>query len=236
MPTQATERIAEALRKLIVTGELSPGKLTSEAHLCSVLECGRTPLREALQCLSHESLVELPPHRGILIPELSILDFYEAAEAVIRTGVIDAELAAQRITDEQLSVLRRIVVEQRQHDAAARVYEVAELDRQFHTLLAQATGNRYFAETAHRLHSSLERFSYHAWVIIGSAGRSIDEHDLIVEALAQRDPVLSKERLQHHVELGRQRVLLILGLADRGTPDPEVLAQESAGLGSYDAA
>jgi len=214
MTTRATERIAQKLRKLIITAELRPGTLVSEAHLSKVLECGRTPLREALQRLTHEHLVDLPPRRGILIPELSIIDFQEAAEALLHTGATYVELAAQRITDEQLSVLKNTLIEQQQQDAAGHFYEVAELDCQFHTLLAQATGNRYFAENARRLHTSLERFIYRSWVMTGSAQRSIEEHGLIAEALVRRDPVLSKERLRQHAELGRQRVLLILGLGD----------------------
>jgi len=214
MATGATERIAQRLRKLIITGELRPGTLVSEAHLSGLLQCGRTPLREALQRLSHEHLVDLPPRRGILIPELSIIDFQEAAEALLHTGATYVELASQRMTDEQLSLLRNLVIEQQQEDAAGRFYEVAELDCRFHTLLAEATANRYFADDAHRLHTSLERFIYRSWVTTGSAERSIEEHRLIVEALAQRDPVLSRERLRQHAESGRQRVLLILGLGD----------------------
>jgi DNA-binding GntR family transcriptional regulator len=215
MATRATDRIVKRIRKLVITAELEPGKLVSEAHLSKLLQCGRTPLREALQRLSHEHLVDLPPRRGVLIPELSIIDFQEAAEALLYAGAIYAELAARRITDPQLRKLRDIVSEQQQLDATGEFYEVAELDCRFHTLLAEATGNRYFAENARRLHTSLERFIYRSWQTTGTADRSIEEHNLIVEALEEREPRLSKETMQQHAELGRQRVLLILGLGDQ---------------------
>jgi DNA-binding GntR family transcriptional regulator len=214
MPTRATDRIAEKIRRMVITGGLQPGTLVSEAHLSKVLQCGRTPLREALQRLSHEHLVDLPPRRGILVPELSIIDFQEAAEALLYDGAIYAELAAQRITDEQLQELRDIVREQQRLNAEGDFYALAELDCRFHTLLAQATGNRYFAESARRLHTSLERFIYRSWETTGTAERSVEEHGLIADALEQREPLLSKERLQQHAELGRQRVLRILGLGD----------------------
>jgi DNA-binding GntR family transcriptional regulator len=215
MPTRATDRIGERIRKLVITGELRPGTLVSEAHLSEALECGRTPLREALQRLSHEHLVDLPPRRGILVPELSIIDFQEAAEALLYSGAIYAELAAQRITDQQLRELRDILSEQQRFNAAREFYEVAELDCRFHTLLAKATGNRYFAESARRLHTSLERFIYRSWETTGTAERSIEEHGLIADALEEKQPQLSRERLQQHADLGRQRVLLILGLGDQ---------------------
>jgi DNA-binding GntR family transcriptional regulator len=214
MPTRTTDRIAETIRRLVITGELQAGTLVSEAHLSKLLQCGRTPLREALQRLSHEHLVDLPPRRGILVPELSIIDFQEAAEALLYDGATHAELAAHRITDQQVQELRDIVSEQQQLNAAGTFYAVAELDCRFHTLLAEATGNRYFAENARRLHTSLERFIYRSWETTGTSERSVEEHSLIVDALEERDPVLSKERLQQHAELGRQRVLHILGLGD----------------------
>jgi len=214
MATQATEQIAQRLRKLVITGQLRAGTLVSEAYLSELLQCGRTPLREALQRLSHEYLVDLPPRRGILIPELSIIDFQEAAEALLYSGGTYVELAVRRISDDQVRELRDIVTEQQQHNASAQFYKVAELDCRFHTLLAQGTGNRYFAESARRLHTSLERFTYRAWTTTATAERSIEEHDLIVQALLERDPVLSKERLRQHAELGRQRVLLVLGLGN----------------------
>jgi DNA-binding GntR family transcriptional regulator len=212
MTARARESIAESLRKMVITGELRPGTLVSEAQLAKSLGCGRTPLREALQRLSNEYLVELPPRRGILIPELSILDFQQAAEALLYLGSTYIELACDRITDEQLGQLGDILARQEQCDESAQFFEIAEFDRRFHTLLAEATANRYFIDSASRLHTSLERFTYRAWTATETAKQSIDEHRRIVEALQTRDKALSKQRLGEHTDLGRQRILRILGL------------------------
>jgi DNA-binding GntR family transcriptional regulator len=212
MTARARESIAENLRRMVITGELRPGTLVSEAQLAKSLRCGRTPLREALQRLSGEHLVELPPRRGILIPELSILDFQQAAEAMLSLGSIYVEFACDRITDEQLQELGKTVEEQQRCGESARFYDLAELDRRFHTLLAEATTNRYFIDSANRLHTSLERFTYRAWTVTASAEQSVAEHGRIVEALKKRDGPLSKQRLAEHTDLGRQRILRILGL------------------------
>jgi DNA-binding GntR family transcriptional regulator len=214
MTERARDPIVESLRKMIITGGLTPGILESEARLAKSLGCGRTPLREALQRLSGEYLLELPPRRGILIPELSILDFQQAAEAMLGLGGTYVELAAHRITGEQLQQLHETISQQQECSDSGQFYELAESDCRFHTQLAEATSNRYYVDSAYRLHTSLERFTYRAWTATGSAERSIEEHRRIVEALEERDHVLSKRRLREHADLGRQRVLLILGLGD----------------------
>jgi DNA-binding GntR family transcriptional regulator len=214
MTARARESIVEQLRKMVITGELRPGTLVSESQLAKTLDCGRTPLREALQRLSHEYLVELPPRRGILIPELSILDFQQAAEAMLSLGSTYVAFACDRITDEQLQELSETVKQQQQCGELAVFYSLAELDRRFHTLLAEATTNRYFIDSANRLHTSLERFTYRAWTATQSAQQSVEEHGRIVAALEKRDKALAKQRLTEHTDLGRQRILRILGLGD----------------------
>ncbi len=218
MSERASDAIAEQLRRMIITTELAPGTLVSEAHLSELLGCGRTPLREALQQLRHQYLVVTPPRRGILIPQLSIVDFQQAHEAMLFMGSAYIELAVERISDEQLQEIKEIVAQQRHANKAVDSYALAELDFRFHTLIAQITRNRYFADSARRLHSALARFICPAYQAAGDASLSIAEHEQIVEALARRDAQLAKQRFSEHTTKGRQRILNILGLGNQPIP------------------
>ena len=208
--------IATQLRRKVITGELSPGSLVSEAALANHLNCGRTPLREALQQLTHEYLVLTPPRRGILIPQLSIADYRQLSEAQLLTGSVIAELAAERISEGQLKNLKDIIVRQEQCNEQAEFYTLAELDGQFHTLIATATGNRFFADFTSRLHGALARFVFCAYEAVGNADLSIAEHRDIVEALETGDGKLAKLATRNHVAKATQRVLNILGLGEQG--------------------
>ena len=55
------------LEEMIATLELPPGAVLSEAQLIEALDIGRTPIREALQRLAVEGLVEILPRKGILV-------------------------------------------------------------------------------------------------------------------------------------------------------------------------
>ena len=65
---QAYQRIEE----MITFRELPPGQLVSEAMLAELSQFGRTPVREALQRLAREGMVEIHPSRGILVASLSV--------------------------------------------------------------------------------------------------------------------------------------------------------------------
>lgn len=214
MNERASDTIAERLRRMIITGELAPGKLVSEAQLSDLLKCGRTPLREALQQLRYQHLLTIPPRRGVLIPPLSILDFRQAHEAMLVMHTAWTELAVQRISDQQVAQMREIVAQQERANTAREPYDLADLDRRFHILIAEATGNLYFVDLASRLHGAVSRFVYRAFEASGSARLSIAEHTEILEALAKRDPQLAKLKVRHHSIKSSQRALSLLGGLD----------------------
>jgi len=214
MGKRASDLIAERLRRLVITEELTPGSIVSEAYLSEVLHCTRTPLRRALDELSHDYLVDVPPRRGILIPQLSVVDYQQLSEAQLWVGAQLAGLVAARIGDHQLEQLRRTVAEQEKCNKELDFYRLTILDGQFHTLIIEAAGNRYFTGFSHQLHSSLARFLFRAYKATGGADLSIEEHLQIVEALERRDPELARSRVKEHVTEAMKRVLNIIALGD----------------------
>jgi len=215
MSERASDAIARELRRMVITGELQAGSIVSEAHLSDLLGCSRTPLRDALQQLSHQYLIEVPPRRGILIPRLSIVDYQQLCEAQLLVGSELTQLAAGRINDQQLDGLRDVVARQERSNDERDSYSLAELDGEYHGLIAEATGNQYFTDFTTLLHSTLARFLYRAYESVGSADRSIAEHRQIIETLENGDGELAKARVREHVIQARQRVLQILGLGDQ---------------------
>jgi DNA-binding GntR family transcriptional regulator len=218
MNESASQTVAQQLRRMIITGELPSGSLLSEARLSELLGCSRTPLREALQQLRHQYLIAAPPGRGVLVPELGLVDFQQLFEALLYMGDAWIELAAQRIDDQQLEQIHHILEQQERCNSEGRFYELAELDYEIHTLIAEATRNRYLADSARRLHSALARFTYAAYGAVDSAHMSIGEHHKMAEALVMKDVALARDRQREHISGGRRRILKILGLGDHSEP------------------
>lgn len=71
-PNNKAQLAYDAIEQLIVFQELAPGSLISEARLVERTGLGRTPVREALQRLARDHLVEIHASRGVLVPPTSI--------------------------------------------------------------------------------------------------------------------------------------------------------------------
>jgi len=107
-PESQIERVALALREMLLRGDFSPGERLAELNLVPRLNASRTPVRLALERLAHEGLLEPVPTGGFRIREFTIADVWDAIE--IR-GVLEgtaARLAAERLAGPaELARLRR---------------------------------------------------------------------------------------------------------------------------------
>ena len=204
---RASDRIVEQLRKMIIASDIPPGANVSEAYLAQRLQCGRTPLREAIQRLSQEYLVVSEPRRGVTISDLSLLDFGKLIEALLIVEANSAGLATGRISDEQLSELENNVTEAENANAGGDLSIVAELDSAFHNMLARATDNHYLTDTITGLHRAFTRFGYIAWRHDRGAGASLAEHREVLAALKRRDHSEVERLTREHVLAARDRIV-----------------------------
>jgi DNA-binding GntR family transcriptional regulator len=202
-----SDRIEEELRKLVLTLELEPGLAVSETTLMKRYEWGRTPLREAFQRLAQQGLLNIIPHQGVVIAPLSVFDFVEVMDAMATVIGPSTLLACKRLSEEQLNQLESLVQESDAAEARRNFIQVAELDYEFHHILAEATGNRYLRDYLLHLHQVARRFNLAAWKRDGGIQRSLNEHRRIVDTLRRRDPLESKTVMYEHIENARQRVL-----------------------------
>src|SRR5258707_188842 len=105
-PTLA-DQAYRALREEIISGKLNPGERLTERHLATRLGVSPTPIREALQRLEHEHLIQRTDTRRILVAEPSVHRLYELTliEAALRgTG---ARLAAENATERELAAIEQ---------------------------------------------------------------------------------------------------------------------------------
>lgn len=106
--TSQTERVVLNLRQMLLRGQFRPGERLAELTLVPLLNASRTPVRLALERLSHQGLLEALPNGGFRVREFTVADIWDAIE--IR-GVLEgtaARFAAERLTSaDELSELRR---------------------------------------------------------------------------------------------------------------------------------
>jgi DNA-binding GntR family transcriptional regulator len=202
-----SDRVEAELRQLILTLELAPGLAISEATLIKEYGWGRTPLREAIQRLAEQSLPQIIPHQGVVVTALSVFDFAEMMDAMGMVIAPASALACKRLTEADLEQLDEVVIASENAAAQGNFVQIAQLDYEFHRILAEATGNRHLSRYLLHLHQVATRFNFAAWKRDRNAAPSIAEHRQILEIMRQRDIEGAKAVMRTHIENARQRVV-----------------------------
>ena len=195
---------------MIVSLELQPGAMIGEAELMERLQCGRTPLREALQRVAQQHLVTSVPRKGVAIAEMDLSGYAQLIEAVSYVEAVTAKLAAQRADSDHLKRLEGIVESATLAARAQDILGVADLDYEFHLVVAECGANRYIVDTTARLHRLTSRFFYLAMRKGLTGWVSLHEHRQIITAIAARDEEAAAVATQGHTIRGRDRIMSAL--------------------------
>lgn len=139
-----SENVFRRIQAAIVKGEIAPGSKISEPELARTYGISRGPLREAIHRLEGQRLLVRVPHVGARVVSLShaeLIELYEIRESL--EGMA-CRLAAERMTNEEIDELRR-VLDTHERDAAFQAgvgYYQQEGDFDFHYRIIQGAGNR----------------------------------------------------------------------------------------------
>ncbi|HSC84578.1 MAG TPA: GntR family transcriptional regulator, partial [Pseudomonas sp.] len=138
------EHVFRRIQAAIVRGEIAPGSKISEPELARTYGISRGPLREAIHRLEGQRLLVRVPHVGARVVELShseLVELYEIRESL--EGMA-CRLAAERMTQDEIDELRR-VLDLHEQDAAFKAgvgYYQQEGDFDFHYRIIQGSGNK----------------------------------------------------------------------------------------------
>jgi DNA-binding GntR family transcriptional regulator len=204
---RASDQVESELRHLILTLKLEPGIAVSESTLMKQYGWGRTPLREAFQRLSEQGLLQTIPQHGVVVTPLSLFDFVEVMDAMSLVIGPAASLACRRLTEAELHQLDELVTQGETASIDADYERLSVVDYEFHSILAQATGNRYLSDYLCRLHQIARRFNFAAWNRQRNTAPSLDEHRQLAAIFRARDAAAAKAAMLQHIEGARQRVL-----------------------------
>ncbi len=201
------EVVCETLRDAVRRGVLKPGERLMEIQLAEELGVSRTPVREAIRKLEMEGYVIMMPRRGTYIADLSIRDINEVFE--IRTSLesLASGLAAERITEDELEKLQRLLVEIGAHIKSGDMESIVRTDTEFHDLLYQASRNSRLVGIISNLREQLTRFRTTSMSFPGRLKATLEEHRNIVEAIAQGDEKAARKAAEHHMEKSEQTLL-----------------------------
>lgn len=202
------EVVCETLREAIRGGVLKPGERLMEIQLAEELGVSRTPVREAIRKLELEGYVIMMPRRGTYVANLSIRDVNEVFEIRTTLDSLASGLAAERITDEELERLERLLVLIGEYIEQNDMEKIVETDMEFHDILYQASRNARLVGIIYNLREQLTRFRSTSMSYPGRLKETLEEHIRIVEAIAQGNVELAQKAAEEHMEKSEQTLLI----------------------------
>lgn len=204
------EQVALQLRQMLVEGQIAPGAKLNERELSEVLHVSRTPLREAIKMLAAEGLVELLPNRGAVALQLSRDDVIDTFEVMAGLEGQSGELAAQRITDEELSNIQALHFEMLAAYTRRDLSNYYRLNADIHRAINLAAKNPVLTTTYHQVNARLQALRFRSNQDGDKWARAVQEHEAMVIALQRRDSAAMRQVLLTHLAHKREVVLGLL--------------------------
>jgi DNA-binding GntR family transcriptional regulator len=195
--TRLSDQAAAHVRSLILAGRLTAGTQLRAEDIGRELGISATPVREGLQTLRAEGLVEMHPRLGFVAGELTADD---VRDLFTGQALLSGELAARAATRVDHDRLRELTAIHHELAAAAMRHDEELLERknhEFHRLVNLLAGSRKLAWIEGILAHSVPR-SYYASVP-GWPDATISDHGAILDALRAGDVDGARETMRHHI-------------------------------------
>ncbi len=195
---QSNKDAYSLILEAIDVGVYKPGDRLVESELAERFGVSRTPIREALQRLETQSLLERDG-RSLIVASL---DHNQMAELYIVRRELEglaASLAARHATEEEIRVLQEMVA-----DDDALVGDppaLSRANRRFHEQIHLASHNRYLVQQLNLVHRTMALMATTSLAVEGRGEIAQSEHKAIVEAIAARDEETAAEALRQHISV-----------------------------------
>lgn len=206
IPVQVDETtkslIYKRLRRSIIMGSRESGERLNVEAIAEEYNTSVTPVRDALQMLSHEGLVDIKPRSGYFVKSITLKQLRDLLDVRRILELTAIEKAALRATEEQIEELSHIHAGYTGDDDESYDRYTDE-NRRFHYLLARASGNNELAELVGSLHDRLARF-----MVMRRAGKTMElTHEKIIEALRAQDIEAARQSLLDDIDRAHEAIL-----------------------------
>lgn len=196
------QQIYELLRRSILMMEMTPGSPISEKEISAAYDVSRTPVREAIQRLSDEGLINVIPHSGTYVSQIS---FAGAEEGFVIRRALEVEgvrRAATRAVSDANSIraLDDIIAQMVEIVANGRLDTYIDADDALHSALARLSGMPRLWKFVSMAKVDLDRMRQLSAPVPGHLARVTDQHAQIVAAVRNGRPDQAELAMRIHLD------------------------------------
>jgi DNA-binding GntR family transcriptional regulator len=202
-----SEQVYEHLRLAIICEELRPGEKLVELDIAAQMGTSQGPVREALQRLERDGLVERRARSATFVTPISMDEVYEMFSVRSVIEGFAAQRAARLMMADNGVELDELVQKMERSGRQKEIITLAEYDMQFHRRIVEWSGSTGLLRAWMPLSSQIQRFIVHShplhypdFVEVGT------RHQPIVDALKKQDGDAAAAALQEHIMLIWSRI------------------------------
>jgi DNA-binding GntR family transcriptional regulator len=197
--------VYERLRSDILTGKLAPGRKLGIDFLCKQYKTGHIPIREALNRLSSDGLVDRRDRRGFQVAPVSSEDLAEMVKTrcMLESLALRESIAARTQAWEEGVIVAYHRLSRAPRSMSPKVFrenpEWENLHRAFHLSLISACGSRWLLAFCAQLADQSYRYRQIAFQRTFPLSNDTEGHRAIMEAAIDGDADKAAQLLQTHL-------------------------------------
>lgn len=214
----AADQAAEALLDAIVTGAIPPGAPLRLQEVSEQLGMSMMPVREAIRRLEALDLVEVEPHKGAWVREMSLEDLEETYYARLWMECLATGEAVARFTDADRLAAEAALAERARAIELGNRVAARNAHERFHFTIYEASGRPWLTRSMLPAWRNSERYRVESMRHPELLDQRAGEHEAILQAVLDRDVQAAVTRLYEHLHTSVTLVVQRLDPAalDRG--------------------
>jgi DNA-binding GntR family transcriptional regulator len=178
-PVTVTDYVTRSIRERILSGTYPPGSKLDQRMLVEEFGASLIPVRESLRQLAAQGFVCLYPHKGAYVAELSLAEVKEIYFVRELLEAAAARLAVPRLSVEDKERLAHNLAQMKSATAAGDYARLLEVNRDFHFVIYEASGNQLLVEMIRGLWDRSSRYRHLYTYLPDRAPRALAEHKRI---------------------------------------------------------
>lgn len=202
------EMVTARLREAILRGYFRPGQKLDQNEIARQLQISRSPIREALRTLAAEGLVEIIPHHGVMVTELSTK---ELEEILLLRGILEsmaARLAVPQLEPGRIKTLETILQEL---EPTTSLDRWIELNDRFHQTIYEAARRPRLLALIINLRNTVAPYIRQYIATSEHMRDAAASHRQILRACVERNSGLVEQATQEHLAAVRENMVIHAG-------------------------
>jgi DNA-binding GntR family transcriptional regulator len=208
-------QVYQKIKEMILYGDLKPGEIITVGNLAESFDVSKTPVRDSLNTLKHEGLIEVLPYKGYMVSRVDAKDLLDLFEMRIILEGSATEMATRHANTAaygKLMKLAQIEVVESAEESVAVQFQRTNFN--FHAAIAKMSGNHYLYDSICNVLNHLQRVLYRD-LLTGDPVIMSREHIELMQCMQAGEPEKAKQLAVQQIEETKQRVLASLLIQQR---------------------